>query len=153
MVNKILKNRRKVPKFPRQDIHKKIKLFGKTWRKPKGRHGRVKRLGNYHGASPKIGRRTPKATRNLHSSGLNVIFVANLNELSKVDPKTSGVKIMSVGNKKRIAILKEALKKSIRVFNVRKPEEFIKNNEKVVKKKEEAKKWNFKKGLQLNYWK
>ena len=142
MANKILQKRRKVPNFPRQDAHKKIRVDGKTWRKARGRHGRVKRLSNYHGASPKIGYGTPAKTRNLHSSGLEVIEIATIKELMKIDTQKQGVKILSVGKKKKIDILKAALEKKIRVFNVRNPEEFIKKYEKAAKtepKKEEVK--------------
>ena len=140
MANKILKARRKVPRFPRQEAHKKIRLRGKPWRKPKGRHGRVKRLHDYHGASPKVGRRTPKAQRDLTSKGLKVIEVANTKDSEKIDAKTQAAKIRSVGLKKKLMIIKEAIAKKIKISNLRKPEEFIAKKEKKPKKVEETKK-------------
>ena len=137
MANKILKNRKKVPRFPRQDAHKKIRLRGKPWRKPKGRHGRVKRLHDYHGASPKIGHSTPKPYRHLLSSGLKVIEIANTKEVQGIDPKTQAIKIRNVGLKKKLMIIKEAIAKKIKISNVRKPEAFISKYEK--KKKPEKK--------------
>jgi large subunit ribosomal protein L32e len=133
MTNKILRARRNVPFFPRVDAHKKIKLKRSGWRKAKGRHTRRKKLSPYHGAVPSIGYGTPAATRNLHSSGLAVTNIFNLNDLEKVDAQKSGIKIMNVGMKKKLGIIKESLKRKIRIFNLRKPEEFIKEHERVVK--------------------
>lgn len=133
MSNKILRARRKVPRFPRVDAHKEIRLKRKGWRKAKGRHARRKKLSPYHGAVPSIGYGTPAATRNFHSSGLSVVNVSNLNDLAKVNHQESGIKIMNVGMKKRLDIIKESLKRKIRIFNLRKPEEFLKEHEKVAK--------------------
>lgn len=130
MANKILKRRRKVPRFPRTDSHKKIRIQDKGWRKPKGRHNRRKRLHDYHGASPKIGYGTPRATKNANSKGLNIIEVANPKELEKIDAKTQAIKIKKIGARKKILIIKEAIAKKIKISNVRKPEEFISKNEK-----------------------
>ena len=133
MTNRILKFRKRIPRFPRQESHKRIRLMGKGWRKPKGHHGRVKKLHHSHGYSPKIGYGTPAAFRNLHSSGLEVVEVANLSELDKINPGTQGIKINSIGMKKKMMVIKAALEKKIKVFNVRNPEKFIKQHEKKIK--------------------
>jgi len=130
MRNRILMFRKRVPRFPRQEAHKRIRLMGKGWRKPKGHHGRVKRLNHKHGYSPKIGYGTPAAYKNIHSSGLSVVEVANVDELSRINPETQGIKIKHIGNRKKMMIIKAAIEKKIRIFNVRKPEEFIAQHEK-----------------------
>ncbi|MDD5181555.1 MAG: eL32 family ribosomal protein [Candidatus Nanoarchaeia archaeon] len=130
MANKILRHRRMVPRFPRQESHKRIRLMDKGWRHPKGRHGRVKKLHFSHGYSPKIGYGTPAAFRNMHSSGLGVVEVSNVDELSKINPETQGIKIKSIGNRKKIMVIKAAVERKIRIFNVRNTEEFLKQHEK-----------------------
>ena len=143
MANRILMFRKRIPRFPRQDAHKKIRLAYKGWRKPKGHHGRVKKLHDSHGASPKIGYGTPAAFKNKHSSGLEVVEVSNVDELSRINPETQGIKIKHIGNRKKVMVVKAAIEKKIRVFNVRKPEEFIVQHErkpKVHETKDEAKK-------------
>ena len=139
MANNILKFRKRIPRFPRQESHKRIRLMGKGWRHPKGHHGRVKKLHDSHGASPKIGYGTPAAYRNVHSSGLKVVEVANVNDLSKIDPERQGIKIKSIGNRKKLMVIRAALEKKIRIFNVRKPEEFIKQHERKPKVHTETK--------------
>lgn len=143
MANQILKFRKRIPRFPRQESHKRIRLMGKGWRKPKGHHGRVKKLHHVHGYSPKIGYGTPAAYRNVHSSGLEVVDVSNVNDLVLIDPAKQGIKIKNIGMKNRIMVIKAALEKKIRILNLRNPEKFVKENErkpKVNEIKTEAKK-------------
>ena len=56
--------------------------------------------------------------RDLHPSGLEDILVYNVGDLSIIDPETQIARIGStVGGRKRIAIVDEALKRGIRVLN------------------------------------
>lgn len=130
MANRILSFRRRIPRFPRQESHKRNRLMDSGWRHPKGHHGRVKKLHHVHGYSPKIGYGTPAEFRYKHSSGLEVVEMANPAEISRIDPAKQGIKIKNIGMRKKIMILKSAIEKKIRVFNVRNPEEFIKQHEK-----------------------
>jgi large subunit ribosomal protein L32e len=131
--------RSKKPNFPRTDIHKKAKLQGKGWRKPKGRVNRVKRLGIYHGASPGIGYASPRSVRGLHPSGYKIVEVENINQLEGLDSKTTGIKLRKIGLKNKIMIVKHAIEKKLRILNLRKPEEFLKKFEKTEKKAVEKK--------------
>lgn len=143
MANRILKFRKRIPRFPRQESHKRIRLMGKGWRHPKGHHGRVKKLHHVHGYSPKIGYGTPAIYRNIHSSGLESVDVANVNDVMRIDPAKQGIKIKNIGMKKRIMVIKTALERKVRILNLRNPEEFVKKNErkpKVHEVKTEAKK-------------
>ena len=139
MVKKIVKTRRNKPKFQRSEITRRKRIANtKTWRKPKGQHARVKRLGPVKGASPKIGYRTPKEIRGLHPSGHEIILVSTPSQLDSITEK-QGIKIANVGKKKKIEIIKKAMEKKIKILNVRKPEEKLEKIKKKPKKKEKPK--------------
>ena len=126
-MKKIVQLRRRTPAFRRQEFHR---WFGNRkkddkWRKPKGHHGRVKRLGYQKGASPNVGYGTPSATRGMHPSGLAPIIVYNEKTLENIDKEKQGILIGNVGIKKKIMIIHEAMKKNIKILNLRKPEEFL----------------------------
>ncbi|MCD6547436.1 MAG: 50S ribosomal protein L32e [Nanoarchaeota archaeon] len=124
MANKIKQIRRKKPRFVRLNtVKKKVE---EKWRKPKGRHGRVKKLlGHNKGASPDIGYGSPKKIRGLHLSGLKKILIHNVNELQNVDAKTQGIVIANIGKKKKIQIVQKALEMKLRIFNLRNPEKWL----------------------------
>ncbi len=146
--------KKKKPVFIRQDAHKKIRLE-KRWKKPRGHQSKL-RL-NLKGAGKKIqiGYKFPKAVRGLSKEGLKQVLVRRVEDLSKIDNKNEGIVIAkSVGNKKRIAIIKEAIKSGIKILNIKNADDYIKklegkmkekkekekiNKEKVVEKKEEKK--------------
>jgi large subunit ribosomal protein L32e len=128
-MKKIIQIRRRTPLFRRQEFGRWFNNRKKddTWRKPKGHHGRVKRLGYQKGASPKVGYGTPAKFRHIHPSGFEPIVINNVKMLDAVDSKKQGIMISNVGMKKRIAIVHEAVKRKIRILNLRKPEEFLQN--------------------------
>lgn len=138
-MKKIVRIRRKKPKFIRlEHIRAKVK---NNWHKPHGKFGRRKQvLKQDKGFVPKEGRRMPKEYRGLHPSGLEIVEVENVKQLDAIDPKIQGAKIRSVGNKKRIDIINAALKKKIRILNVRNPEEKLKSLSKKKKDSKEAEK-------------
>lgn len=129
-MKKIVRFKRTKPAFLRQEYHRWFANRKKDnkWRKPKGHHGRVKRLAYQKGASPKTGYKTPNSIRQLHPSGLFPVTVHNPAMLAKIDNKAQGAVIANVGTRNRIAIVSEALKRNIRVLNLRKPEEYLKQN-------------------------
>ncbi len=134
-MSKIKKLRKKKPKFPRLNSSVK-RLDTSKWRRPKGHSGRVKRgLSHKKGKSPKIGRKLPSEIRHKHISGMEIVEVSNTNDLKNIDKKKQMIKILNVGKKKKIDIVKNAISKGIKISNLRKPEEFIskirnKNNKK-----------------------
>lgn len=119
----------KKPDFLRQDHHKKARLK-KKWRRPKGLHSKV-RL-KLHGRARKVsmGYRSPKETRGLHNSGLNQRIVRSAGDLESLDSKKDGIVISSsIGNKKRIAMIKKAKGAGFKILNIRNPDEFVKKIE------------------------
>ena len=114
---KISKNR---PKFIRPESWR-YKRLETRWRKPKGidNHQRKQKSRGRPGLV-KVGYGGPKISKGLHPSGYTDNLVHNLQDLTKLDPKTDGVRLgHSVGTKKRKEILKIAIEKKFKVFNAR----------------------------------
>ena len=114
---KVSKNR---PKFIRPESWR-YKRLETTWRKPKGvdNHQRKQKSRGRPGLV-KIGYGGPRISKGLHPSGYTDNLVHNLQELTKLDPKTDGVRLgHSVGTKKRKEILNVAIEKKFKVFNAR----------------------------------
>ena len=104
-------------KFQRGEAWRYKKL-GKSWRKPRGRHSKMrKRLGGKL-ASPAVGYGTKKGLRGLHPSGYREVLVYNPDALDTVDKKTHAARIAAgVGKRKRGEILKKAKKLKLVVLN------------------------------------
>lgn len=113
---KVERARRKTP-FRRQEWFRYAK-FGETWRKPRGKHSKLR---EHLGWRPRVvdaGFRTPKSVRGLHPSGFREVLVNNENELSMIDPKFQAARIASsVGTRKKMAIQEKADELNIRVLN------------------------------------
>jgi large subunit ribosomal protein L32e len=66
----------------------------------------------------KIGYARPRATRGLHPSGLREVLVWRPEDLKNIDTKLQVARIAhTVGENKRVLILEEAKKTSIRILN------------------------------------
>lgn len=103
--------------FKREDSHKKVQTPD-SWRRPKGRHSRVRLQVNGAPAKPKIGYRTDKRIRGLHPSGYEKVLVHNTNDLEDINPEKEAAMIGStVGGRKRAAIIEKAEEEDIKVLN------------------------------------
>jgi len=118
---RLLKVRRRLkarkPEFRRYEAHKKLKLRDKGWRRPRGRHNKLReRVG---GRKPvMVGFGGPKAVKGLHPSGFEEVLVHNVDELKLIDPSKQAARIAStVGLKKRLAIEEKAKELGIVVLN------------------------------------
>jgi large subunit ribosomal protein L32e len=106
-------------RFQRRGIHEKLRLAD-VWRKPKGRHNKLRRQIKAKGPLPRPGYGSPAAVRGLHPSGLSDILVHNEGMLAPLDPKLHAVRIAAgVGMKKKIVIQKMAMDAGFRVLNPR----------------------------------
>ena len=98
--------------------HWKLKRLGTSWRRPKGlddKH-RLKRKG--YPPTVEVGYRSPKTVRGYHPSGYKEKIVSNPNELEEIDPKVYAIRIAhTVGKRKRIEIVKKALKLGLKILN------------------------------------
>ncbi len=91
-----------------------IKKWDK-WRKP---HGIDLDKGLNHGRRPKTGYKNSSDIRGVHPSGYAEVMIYNVNDLKKVDNKTSAGRIgATVGKRKRNDIITEANKLGIWIFN------------------------------------
>ncbi len=126
-------------KFIRQDAHKKSSL-GNKWRRPKGLHSKMRLSKKGYNKIVSIGYGSPRKTRNMHSSGLKLTIVKSLRDIEKIDAKNECIAVAkTVGLKKRIEILKQAIKKSINVVNIKDIDKFLKDVEEKIKKSKEEK--------------
>jgi len=111
------KMNRKRPEFHRQEWFRYIRL-GSSWRKPRGKHSKLREKKGYRHAIVESGYRGPRTARYLHPSGFREIYVNNIKDLEKINPKTEGARLSShIGKRKRIEIQEKARSLGIRVFN------------------------------------
>ncbi|MFC1690958.1 50S ribosomal protein L32e [Nanoarchaeota archaeon] len=149
-VSKLLELRKKIkqkkPDFIRHDANKK-KRVGQKWRKPKGRHNKMRLNIKGYKIGVRKGFGSPKEVKGLNKEGLEEIRVETKNELSNINKDSQIITLSSkLGLKKKIEILKEAKKLGIKSSNVKDIDAFLtKTDEDMKKKKEEKEKTSKKK--------
>jgi large subunit ribosomal protein L32e len=86
------------------------------WRRPRGKHNklRLKRVG--HPVQPEIGFRSSRKERYL-VSGLRPILVRNLKDLASLK-KDNSIILARVGAKKKLEIIKVAKEKGFKILNL-----------------------------------
>jgi large subunit ribosomal protein L32e len=138
MVGKLVKmaEKRKIPKFRRQDSHKKKKL-GNKWRSARGLQSKVRLSKKGYLKKPKVGYRNKKNQRGKRD-GLLAYPVFNLNDLEKV-PKNHGIIVRKIGLKNKLEIIKKALSLKLEIINIKNPEQFVKKTEQKIKDKKAVK--------------
>ena len=150
-VRKELKERK--PVFIRQDNPKRRKLNYK-WRKPKGIHSKIRHKFKGRRKMPSPGYKSPREVKGLHFSGLKIINVSSVDNLTVIKKENEGIIVAkNVGMKKQLEILKKAKELDIKVLNlnvdgqIKKIEDIINLKKKVPKetRKEEVKKEESKK--------
>ncbi len=110
-------NPKRKPKFIRQGANYK-KMLKKNWHKPRGRDSKLKKHHKGKGKMPSVGYGAPVALKYKHPSGFYEVLVSNVNELSKIDPKTHSARISgTVGKLKRESIVKKAEELKIKILN------------------------------------
>jgi large subunit ribosomal protein L32e len=131
--------KRKKPEFVRQDAHKKKKV-GWKWRKPKGSDSKMRVSRRGYRRIVKVGWGAPSAVRGVDRTGLVPVVAENVTAVQKIDP---GKEIMviagSVGIKKRMAIVEQAISRNIKISNCREPEKFLKEMKEQFEKKKKKK--------------
>lgn len=133
-MNKLLelrnKLKRKKPNFLKQDAHKKKRLKN-NWRKPKGRHSKLRLNHGGHRKNPSVGYSSPKKVKGLNREGIKEVVIRNIGDLENIKEERV-VLSKKIGIKKRLKILEELEKKGL-IANIN----FDKLMKKIKEKREE----------------
>ena len=130
----------KKPTFLQQDGHKKARL-SKTWRKPRGRHSKIRLQLRGYKRMPKVGWGSPTAVKGLHQTGLEGVLVYNIGDVNEIDAQKQGMIIgRQVGAKKKLVIIQAAQAKNITLLEIKSIDDYKKElekqfSERVTKKK------------------
>ena len=103
-------------KFIRKDAHKKKRLQ-LVWRKPKGITNKRRLARNGHARCVRAGFGTKNSERGKTNQGLRIIYVATLEQLKKINPKTEAALLAGVGKKRKTELMDEAEKLKITLVN------------------------------------
>lgn len=107
------------PEFIRQDNPKRKKLNYK-WRKPKGIHSKIRHHFKGRRKMPSPGYKSPAAVKGLHSTGLEMVRVFSVDEVSKIKKESQGIIVSgTVGKRKKLEILRKAKELNLAVFNLK----------------------------------
>ncbi len=108
-------------KFLRRDWKRYSRLGRKkkkkqVWRKPKGRHNKMREKRKGYPSVVKIGYKKDKKLRGMVKNKKPVI-IKNLKDLEKINANEMII-LGSIGKKKKTEIIKEADKKNIEIYNL-----------------------------------
>lgn len=105
--------------FKRQDNTRHHRLGGRRvvpWRKPKGRHSKMRQKRAGYPQEVTIGCRTSSADFG-KISGLVPVWVNNLKALDSIDKKVNAVILARVGAKKKLELVKKAEALGLKILN------------------------------------
>jgi len=113
------------PKFRQMESWRHVRLRDR-WRRPTGIDNSMRQNMKGWPKDVNVGYGSPRVVRDLHPTGMEEVQVHNVGDLAIIDPETQVARIGgSVGNRKRVAIIKEAESQGIRVLNVGKAKKFL----------------------------
>ena len=112
--------RKKQPKFRRQEWFRYRRLSKTGYRKPRGDDSSMRKNRKYRSPMARVGYGKVAAARGLHPSGFEEVLVHKADHLDGLDPERQAVRIgSSVGNRKRSRIHERADELGLRVLNRR----------------------------------
>lgn len=111
-------NKKKIPEFNRTNWWKHKDLARKGWRKPRGKHNKLREQLMRRGVKlPTVGYGADRRYRYLHPSGFKEALVFNSKDLEKLDAKKEAARIASsVGKRKRELITAKAKEMKIKLL-------------------------------------
>lgn len=128
--NKALELRKSMKKRKPYFVVKESKFSARVksrWRFPRGKHSAVRQFHKGRPKMPTIGFSSPIEVKGLHPSGLLPVIVHNLAQMQSIDTKSQGVVIAaSVGNRKKLQLLKYATGEKIKILNIKDTEALTK---------------------------
>lgn len=110
-----------MPKFLRQDYMRHSRL-GKgrkklqKWRRPTGKHSKIRRKRSGYPAAPTIGYGSPRSEA-YKVNGVIPVLVHNVKELEKLTKNSMAI-LAKVGAKNKLAMIKKASELNIKILNV-----------------------------------
>lgn len=129
----------KAPRFMRKSGTIKQRLKD-VWRKPKGIHNKVRLHKRGNNVMVSTGYGSPVAVRGLTRSGYEPIVVCNASQLHSLNPESQTAVISSsVGQKKRMDIVKKALELKIKIHNLKDAHKYLKLAESDMSQRKERK--------------
>lgn len=123
--------RAKKPEFLQRSFKKSklVRVRGK-WKHPRGLHNKLRRKRKGIGPRVQTGYKMPEMVRGLLGNGLKPVVIATVAAVKNLDPKKEAAVLQAtVGKKKRLAIVKEAMKHNVPLVNIKDPEAYIKKIE------------------------
>ncbi len=131
--------KKRKPHFLRQDVKRKKRL-SENWRRPKGLQSkmRLKRAG--YAASPSPGYGSPVAARGLDRKGRMPHYVACVKDIESATKEHLVVLSSSIGQRKRLVIVKKAMEKGLTIEKIPDLKEYIAGVENTMKKQSEDRK-------------
>lgn len=113
----------KTPRFLRADTPRLSRL-GKNrkklqkWRRPRGKHNKLRLKRTGHPLQPGIGYGTPRELRG-KIKGSKVVVIQNLQALEKLNKNSTIIIARTIGAKKKLEIIKKAQEMNINIINLR----------------------------------
>jgi len=105
------------PAFKRQEQDFQ-KILGKKWRRPKGRHSKLRVNEKARGGLPSPGYGSPASVRGLNRMGYREVIISNVRDLEAINLKEEmGLISSGVGKKKREEIISAAKEKKVELSN------------------------------------
>lgn len=109
-------NPRKKPNFKRQGTY--LKRIRVKWRKPRGSDTKLRVREKNKGKLPNPGYGAPRDLRGLHPSGFREVYIQNIKDLEKINPKINAGRVSAnIGKRKKEIIVKKAEEMNIKLLN------------------------------------
>jgi large subunit ribosomal protein L32e len=108
-------------KFVRQDSHRHFRLGRnnkkkQVWRRPRGRHSKMRKQRKSYPASPTVGYKSPRKELGKINS-FTPILVHNLKELKSIGKNNIPI-LAKIGARKKLELIKYAEENKIKIHNV-----------------------------------
>ncbi len=133
-VRKALKAKK--PNFLREDYDKKS--LGRKWRRPTGRHSKIKHQFKGNRKMPSSGYQSPVLVRGLTRSGHVPFVVHSMSDIEQIGTKHATIIGRTVGKRLRAMMLKRIIEKKLIVHNVKDAAKTLKMIEDSITKKPKA---------------